>query len=587
MSSGDLTASRSAEELNKTYIDCTIREKIFENNIYTRCVFRDVNFDNCLFKNVQFIECEFTNVSFDNCKSSSMILNKTEFHNSMIRKSKFNLTVISKTDFTNFRFYNSIFLETNFKDCNITESILENSSFVKTSMINVILVAVRIFSNDFRNSSFQELYFEIDVEIQRTNFSNCKFDDSHLGTPRIMTSIFDDSHFISVSYTDNSKITNCSLENITYENTNIIAPSVPIINEWPTVVLNISESVVSELPSIIGRGYNMYIPQPYQEITPPRFIPSVPRVSTIEEMIISRQRTLERAETEAAEMAIRELRQQPELEAARREHEVLTQEHIQNNKKKIIGITDIVLPAGQKAFDIIDGEVLLIKQLKENNDTIAFYFQRHYYIATRENIIRMISDTTDSDKENNSIVYECIKTDTLRPENILLVNPLVKIASLGIFINGAYIQSSELSMILNDKRSDIKYRIYEIIDTGKVLKSVVSYQVLYGMTDYVGASHCQAGQDGRVYKIRKIRNVDTMLSNLVKQYKYKTSKKRTSSAKQNDLTAFLQRNGNANSLLSRSGGNTKRLCKRKQRNTMKKKKTVKRKTIRRKKKKFY
>lgn len=544
---------------NETFVNCVLNDKNFENKTYTGCVFKEVNFQGCLFKNVSFNDCRFMNVRFDNCKSSLMVLNESIFENSMIRKSKFNETSIIGTDFTNFRFYNSIFLGTRFKDCNITGSILENSSFVTSSMINVILIMVSMFSNDFRNSSFSELYFEEQVEIQRTNFSNCKFEESHFGVSRIMTTIFDESHFISVSYTDNSNIINCSFENVTYENTDIIATSVPIINEWPPVVLNISESVVSELPSIIGRGYNMYIPEPYQEITPPRFIPSVPRVSTFEEMIISRQRTLQRAETEAAERAVRELRRQPELEAARREHEKLTQEHIQNNNNKIIGITDIVLPAGQNAFDIIDGEVLLIKQLKENNDTIAFYFQRHYYIATRENIIRMISDTTNSDKENNSIVYECIKTDTLRPQNILLVNPLVKIASLGIFTNGAYISSSELSMIINDKRSDIKYRMYEIIDTGKVLKSVVSYQVLNHLTSHVGASHCQAGQGGRVYKIRKIRNVDNMLSNLVKQYKYKTSKKRTS-----------------------SGGNTKLLCKRKQRNTMKKNKTIKRKTIRRK-----
>jgi uncharacterized protein YjbI with pentapeptide repeats len=611
-----------ASSTDKTYIDCTIREKTLENKIYTRCVFRDVNFDNCLFNNVRFIECEFSNVSFDNCKSSSMIFNKTEFHNSLIRKSKFNLTVISKTNFTNFRFYNSIFLETNFEDCNITETILENSSFVKTSMIYVILVAVRIFSNDFRNSSFQELYFESDVEIQRSNFNNCKFDDSHFGTPRIMTSIFDDSHFISVSYTDNSKIKNCSLENITYENTNIIAPSVPEIRnriEWLPVVLNISESVVSEQPSIIGRGYNMYIPEPYMRgrsttrsvpasvpipsvPIPSVPIPSVPipgvpipgvpipdgpfsrgpfsrgpetallvefisgRISQtemmeemrlqgipitngLERMITSaeqqRQRERERQQRELVErererqqreLVERERRQ--ELEAAQRKHEVLTQEHLQNNKNKIFGIIDKDVQAGQTAYEVIEGEVSLTEHLKENKDTIAFLFQQDYYISTRENITRMISHTTKIDKENNSIVYECIRTDTMRPENILLVNPLVKVASLGIAINGAYMPSTELSMILTDKRSDIKYRIYEIIDTGKVTNSVVSYQVMNHLTNYVGSSHCQKGQGGRIYKIRKIRNVNNILSNFVSKYKTNKNKKNVGGfAEQNNRTA--------------------------------------------------
>lgn len=526
---------------NTTFTDYAVNDKNFDNQIYANCVFEDVHFIDCVFQTVQFNDCQFNdcqfrNVIFVNCKSRSMVLNKSIFHSSIIIKSKFNLTSITGTDFTNFRFYNSIFLGTNFEDCNITASILENSSFVKSSMINVILTKVSMFSNDFRNSSFSELYFEDQVEIQKTNFSNCKFDESHFGVSRIMTTIFDDSHFVSVSYTDNSNIINCSFENVSYENTNIIATSVPIINEWPPVVLNISESVVSEQPSIISRGYNMYIPEPYRELRT-TFTPSVPRVVTYDEMI---DNLLRRRQTESVD------------NAAQRQRE-------QIDKNKIIGITDADVPVGQTAYEVIDGEVSLIEHLKENRDTIAFLFQQNYYISTRENITRMISDTTSSEKENNSIVYECIETHTIRPENVLVVNPLVKIASLGVAINGAYIQSSQLSMILNDKRNDIKYRIYEIIDTGKVLKTVVSYQVLNNMTSYVGASHCQAGQGGRVYKLRKIRNVDSMLSNLVKQYKYKTSKKRTT-----------------------SGGKTKRLCKRKQRKTMKKNKAVKRKTIRRK-----
>ena len=587
---------------NTTFKDYAVNDKNFDNQVYTNCVFEDVHFIGCLFKNVQFNDCEFRNVLFDNCKSSSMVFNKSIFYSSVIRKSKFNLTSITGCEFTRFRFYNSIFLGTNFEHCNMSSTILENSSFVKSSMINVILVQVLMFSNDFRNSSFSELYFESEVEIQKSNFSNCKFDESHFGVSRIMTTTFDDSHFFSVSYTNNSNIINCSFENVSYENTNIIATSVPIINEWPPVVLNISESVVSEQPSIIQRETDMmYIPERYRERTMPRSTVTRFRRTESEESLdgeslegIQRQTAydtaselltlLRQTDPDRASDLLTQLRQigpdrandlltqlrptdtrandlltqlrQIDTDASIRENEVRQE----GSKNKIIGITDRDVPVGQTAYEVIDGEVSLMEHLKENRDTIAFIFQQDYYISTRENITRMISDTTYSEKENNSVVYECFRTDTLRPENIVVENPLVKIASLGVAINGAYIQSSQLSMILSDKRYDIKYRIYEIIDTGKVLKSVVSYQVLNNMTSYVGASHCQAGQGGRVYQLRKIRNVDSMLSNLVKQYKYKTSKKRTT-----------------------SGGKTKRLCKRKQRKTMKKKKIVKRKTIRRRK----
>ena len=64
----------------------------------------------------------------------------------------------------------------------MTQTLQEDSSFVKTTMMNVILVAVSMISVDFRNSLFHALCFENDVDIQESNFSNCYFDDSHLET---------------------------------------------------------------------------------------------------------------------------------------------------------------------------------------------------------------------------------------------------------------------------------------------------------------------------------------------------------------------------------------------------------------------
>ena len=132
----------------------------------------------------------------------SMEMNGTEFFNSMILKSKFNFTSITRTHFCDFRFYNNIFLRTNFDMSFIATTLFENSLFVETTMENVFCFRMSLISMDFRNSSFHSLHFEEDVDIQKSNFSNCVFDDSHLNAPHITDTIFDDSQFTSVDYTD-------------------------------------------------------------------------------------------------------------------------------------------------------------------------------------------------------------------------------------------------------------------------------------------------------------------------------------------------------------------------------------------------
>jgi hypothetical protein len=46
--------------------------------------------------------------------------------------------------------------------------------------------------------------------------------------------------------------------------------------------------------------------------------------------------------------------------------------------------------------------------------------------------------------------------------------------------------------------------MYEIVPTETVVVSVVSFQVLNGLTRYISSSHCQAGQGGRIYKLNKL-----------------------------------------------------------------------------------
>jgi hypothetical protein len=208
-----------------------------------------------------------------------------------------------------------------------------------------------------------------------------------------------------------------------------------------------------------------------------------------------------------------------------------------------IGISNIQVLDNQMAFEVIDGEVPLLQHLTENPDTIAFLFQQNYYIATRENIIRMTSLTTEGGNDN-SIVYECIRAGTMRSENILRENPLVKIASLGVATNGSYIPLRELLTVF-----DNNCRMYEIVSTEAVVESVVSYQVLNGLSSHFSASHCQAGQGGRIYKLKKIRNMVSKPTNKRKRNeetlvggrtskKRKTLKKRKSIKNKRKVTAY-------------------------------------------------
>ena len=330
----------------------------------------------------------------------SMKINGTEFYNSMILKLKLNFTSITRTHFCDFRFYNNVFLRINFDLSFIATTLFENSLFVETTMKSVFCFRMSLISMDFRNSWFDILNFEEDVDIQKSNFSNCVFVDSHIKSPHIINTIFDDSHFTSVNYTDNSQIINCSFNNVVYVNTNIITTSVTVQIEWPTIVLHMPGSVISTLPQTVSQ-------------TSTRDYPLISRLFL---------------GTEGGVTHIPKLHD----ETIRRLKEHQERGDILQNRR----IIDIEITDNQMAFEIIDGEVSLLQNWTENPDTIAFLFQQNYYIATRENIIRMTSFTKEGPNDN-SIVYECIRADNLRPENILQENPLVKIASLGVATNGS------------------------------------------------------------------------------------------------------------------------------------------------------
>ena len=482
---------------SKIFTKCTVDEKEFNGKIFTGCTFSEVNFDGCFFKNTEFIDCVFENVSFKGCDSISMNINKCDFYDTIISVSKFEETTIVHTDFTDFRFYNNVFLRTVFSDINITRTLIENSSFIETGTYSMIFTSTSIILTDFRGSLFTEMYFEFDVDIQQSNFSDSSFDKCDFGSAHITETIFDDSEFDNVSYVNNSMILRSSFENVTYTNTKVIATSTPQDHSWPEVVTDMAMSKVSLEPLTLSRSLSRGIPltsrfyvHPQDNLTykPFHLIPVTPTTTT-------------------------------------------TTHHPRNRidkPNKNFAITNVDIPVTQNAMDVIEGETQLLPHLRENTNDVAFLFRNDYYTTPRENILRMISDSTENEKKDNSIVFECIVPDSMNPKNIITNAPLVKLASLGLPANGAYIDINELHLILDETRRHVKNRIYEIIPTEEVVKSVVSYQVLNHLADdWFGASHCQEGQSGTIFKIRKVRNAAKMVSNAIRQGTYKSRKSKT------------------------------------------------------------
>ena len=158
------------------------------------------------------------------------------------------------------------------------------------------------------------------------------------------------------------------------------------------------------------------------------------------------------------------------------------------------------IPHNQQAIDQIEGDVEMAEFLKENTDYIALFFGNNYYLIDKSRLSNMINKTGNDNRLNNQIVYECKVAGSMRSANIVLETPLMKLGPIGL-MNYSYIPVKDIKKVI--ERID---RIYELVETRKV-QSVVSFQIVNGLGGDergVSASHCQAGQNGTVYKLRKI-----------------------------------------------------------------------------------
>lgn len=165
----------------------------------------------------------------------------------------------------------------------------------------------------------------------------------------------------------------------------------------------------------------------------------------------------------------------------------------------------------------------LIDIMKDNPNFVAFKFHGKFSVVRKESLKSLI----DLDSFENKIFYECIETGTLRPENIVAEKPLLNLRSVGV-LSGGYIDYRYILDVINGT-----HRYFLIYDPKlPVLKSVVSDNVLNHHGSHVSSAHCQAGQDGKLFEMKYIKDFEYSATKIKKIYKtYKNQKNKTMGGK--------------------------------------------------------
>lgn len=475
---------------------------IINSHNFINCVLKDESFQflggfsNCKFENVIF-DFEMYDISFHNVTINKSILkksfekctlNKVNFNNS---KSEENLVIkFIRCLVVDTLFRGGIYYDLNFvcSECtklkihkvkipcfNVIDCIFESSTFQECKMPNSLILSAYFESSTFRecefsNSHFKKFYFISGV------IKQCIFDEVKMLRSSIKSTQIDSSRLLRLrtyeTTQSNNGITNSQIMNsppFTNSFSNYNFRTEPILPQFyhrkrshpfHKPYFDVLTETVSRR-SDHDTGYHNYVMYP--------FIYDIVGYDDDDEDL----------------------------------GEVIDTSLLDAESTVAIDSIEMTISNSQMAFEVIEGEVPLLQHLKDNIECVAFLLNNDYYITDRENIKRMISYKSQDEELSNSIAYRCIVPGTLIPENIEIQKPLVKIASLGLMANYSYMPIAYFRKVLESETD----RIYRLIKTDELIPSVISFQAYHHMVNYVGASHCQAGQAGTMFKLQKIHHV--------------------------------------------------------------------------------
>jgi hypothetical protein len=165
----------------------------------------------------------------------------------------------------------------------------------------------------------------------------------------------------------------------------------------------------------------------------------------------------------------------------------------------------------------------LIELMNENPDLVAFKFKDNFNTIEKTTLKKMV----DLNNPENDIFYECRKVDPgfnlyRGLANVVQEYPLLNLRSIGL-LSGGYISYKYILDVINGTN-----RYFLIYDPNKTnLQSVVSDKILNHNGGHVSASHCQAGQEGKLYEMSYIKDFEHNASLIKKTYNtYKRQYKR-------------------------------------------------------------
>jgi hypothetical protein len=160
------------------------------------------------------------------------------------------------------------------------------------------------------------------------------------------------------------------------------------------------------------------------------------------------------------------------------------------------------IPKDVQIFNPILGYEENLHEFLNERDNFIFIVGEHYYALSKETIKMQMNNP-------ENIVYECVETDPLPYEFILYsssgrpkinedkYNKKVKYLRLNsLALPGDFILLKTMKHIYSDEYE----RIFNLVKTEKILKSVISQNVIQTL-DFVSASHCQSGSGGFVYDV--------------------------------------------------------------------------------------
>jgi uncharacterized protein YjbI with pentapeptide repeats len=158
-----------------------------------------------------------------------------------------------------------------------------------------------------------------------------------------------------------------------------------------------------------------------------------------------------------------------------------------------LGRSEVTIPYRARGTDPVGLEYdIPVREFLEDQDHadhVAIQLHRDIFILDTSDVRRLYRDGTR---------YECYEVNTMRTENINRrpTETLFNLKATGVPLDG-YVYLSEIKAVVETRPS----RYYTLVATHKEVVSVVSADVIDHAGSFVGASHCQDGQGGRVYRI--------------------------------------------------------------------------------------